>query len=46
MWIEFTNVYGLPEGFRLEDVICAGCNSYEGAYQQPSRTQKKVKVFL
>lgn len=32
MWIEFTNVYGLPEGFRLEDVICAGCNSYEGAY--------------
>lgn len=32
MWIEFTNVYGLPEGFRLEDVIYAGCNSYEGAY--------------
>lgn len=32
MWIEFTNVYGLPEVFRLEDVICAGCNRYEGAY--------------
>ena len=32
MWIEFTNVYGLTEGFRLEDVIYAGCNSYEGAY--------------
>ena len=32
MWIEFTNVYGLPEVFRLEDVICAGWNRYEGAY--------------
>ena len=32
MWIEFTNVYGLSEVFRLEDVICAGCTSYEGAY--------------
>ena len=32
MWIEFTNVYRLPECFRLEDVICVGCNRNEGAY--------------